>query len=113
VALLFDAAAFWAHPVGPAGRVASVFVLRVAVGALERRPQPALAPLCRQHPLALLPRRTVTDVLTVPALEQRHPVPHLVPLEADNAAPHKISLVAPREPSAWAGSPDPTSSTYR
>jgi hypothetical protein len=38
VALLYDGAAFRAHPVGLAGRVASVFVLRVAVGTLERRP---------------------------------------------------------------------------
>jgi hypothetical protein len=37
----------------------------------------------------------VTDVLAVPALEERHPVPHLVLLEADHVAPHGVSLVTP------------------
>ena len=37
----------------------------------------------------------MTDVLAVAALEERDPVPHLVLLEADDAAPHGISLVAP------------------
>jgi hypothetical protein len=38
----------------------------------------------------------VPDVLAVAALEQRHPVPHLVMLEADYGALHPISLQALR-----------------
>lgn len=92
VALLFDGAAVGAHPVDPTGRVASLLVSRITVGTLERRPQPALSPLGGDHPPALLPGRTVSDVLTVAALEERHPVPHLVLLEADDAAPHNRSV---------------------
>jgi hypothetical protein len=93
VALLLDRAAFGAHPVGPTGRVASLVVVRrIAVGTLERRTQPALSPLGGDHPRALLPRRTVADVLAVAALEERHPVPHFVLLEADDAAPHERSV---------------------
>lgn len=92
VALLFDGAAFGAYPVGPTGRVASLLVNGITVGALEWGPQPALSPLGGNHPPALLPGRTVADVLTVAAPEKRHPVPHLVLLEADDAAPHNRSV---------------------
>jgi hypothetical protein len=36
VPILFDGAAFGAHPVGPTGRVTSLLVRRVADGTLER-----------------------------------------------------------------------------
>ena len=96
VALLFDGAAFGAHPVGPTGRVTSLLVRRVAVGTLERLAQPAPAPLLGHDPLAPLPRGTVTHVLAVAALEERHPLPHPVLFEADHAAPHGVSLIAVR-----------------
>ena len=96
--LLFDGAAFRAHPVGPTGRVATLLVLTVTVDALEGRAQPALPPLGGDHPLSLLPGRSVTDVLPMAALEQRHPVPHLVLFEPDDGAPHDISL-SPDRPS--------------
>jgi hypothetical protein len=91
--LFLDGTAFRAHPVGPAGRGASRFVSRVAAGALERGSQPGLASFRGENPLALLPGRTVTDVLTVATLEQGHPVPHLVLLEAHHGALHRISLM--------------------
>ena len=96
VALFFDGAACGAHPVGPTGWVAALLARRVAVGTLERRTQPALTTLRGEYPRAFLPGRPVTHVLAVAALEERHPVPHLVLLEADDAAPHGFSLVAPR-----------------
>src|SRR6516225_6761233 len=94
--LLFDGAAFRAHPVGRTVRVATLLVRTVTGDALERRAQPALPPLGGDHPLSLLPGRAVTDVLPMAALEQRHPVPDLVLLEAHDAAPHRLSLVARR-----------------
>lgn len=98
VPFCFDGTAFRAHPVGPTGRVATLLLHAVAVDALERRAQPALAPLGADRPLSPLPGWAVTHVLTMAAIEQRHPVPHLVLLEPDDAAPHRISLVARRRP---------------
>jgi hypothetical protein len=92
MALLHDGAAPRAHPGSPAGRVASPGSRLVAVGTFQRRAHPRLAPLRGLHPLALLPGRSVPDVLAVAALEQRHPVPHLVLFEPDDGAPHTISL---------------------
>ena len=88
-----DGAAFGAHAVRPAGRVTALFGIRVALGALERRAELPLASVRSEHPRTLLPWRAVADVLTVAALEERHPVPHLVLLEADHGAPHAISPV--------------------
>jgi hypothetical protein len=69
VALLFEGAAIGAHPVGPTGRVAPLVVEAVTVGALERQAKPAPTTLGGDHPLALLPGRTVTDVLTMATFE--------------------------------------------
>jgi hypothetical protein len=92
VVLVSDDTAFGAHPAGPTGGVASLLVSRITVGTLERRPQPTLSPLGGDHPPALLPGRTVADVLTVAALEEGHPVPHLVLFETDDAASHDRSV---------------------
>lgn len=92
MALLLHGAAFGTHPVGPTGRITSLLVCRIAVGTLERRPQPALPASRGEDPLSFLPRRAVADVLTMAALEDRHPIPHLVLLETDHAAPHDSSV---------------------
>ena len=49
-------------------------------------------PSGRRDPRTLLPRRAVTDVLAVAALEQGHPVPLVVTVEADHGTLHRISL---------------------
>lgn len=101
--LLDDGAALRAHLVGPAGRVAARLVFLIAFGTFERRPQPPLPALRGEHPLALLPRRPVTQVLAVAALEERDPVAHVVLLEADDRTPHAISLLALRIRSSRCG----------
>jgi hypothetical protein len=96
VTLFFEGAAFGAHPIGPTGGIAPLLVGLIAAGTLERRPQPALPARRSEDPFAFLPRRTVTDVLAMAALEERHPVPYLVLLEADYGALHSISLIPGR-----------------
>jgi hypothetical protein len=87
-----DGSALRADLVGQTGGIASLGLVvpgRVIAGAaLEGRAEPLVSPLLREHPRALLPRWAVADVLAVPALEQRHPVPDLVSVEAHDGALH-------------------------
>ena len=71
----------------PAGRVASIRLL-IADPAPERRADPFLPAVRREDPVPLLPRRAVSDVLTVAAGKEGHPLPHVVLLEGNDGAVH-------------------------
>jgi DNA-binding MarR family transcriptional regulator len=74
--------------VGPAGAVAALhFVfggLFVAGPALERCSEACCPPLLGEDPGTLAPGRLVPHVLTVATGQKGHPVPRLVPVEADD-----------------------------
>src|SRR4051812_27466589 len=56
-----------------------------ALTAVQRLAQVALPPFGRGDPWTIRPRRIVTHVLVVTALELRDPVGRLVPMEAGDA----------------------------
>jgi hypothetical protein len=60
----------------------------VAPHAVQRRTEEARAPLGGRHPLAVLPRRVVTHVLAMSAVEIRDPMTFIIPVEPDNATIH-------------------------
>jgi hypothetical protein len=62
--------------------------LLVTPSALQWRADARFSLLCRDHPRALLPRRLMPDVLTMPTFEQGHPLPHVVPVEGDDGPLH-------------------------
>ena len=58
----------------------------VALLAIQLHSQCRLTPFRRNHPRPLGPRRIVTNMLVVAALQSRHPVLLVVPMKADDAA---------------------------
>jgi len=91
-----DGATLGADAVGQTGRVSALaerILARLAVArrTLQELADPAAAALVARDPRALLPRRPVTDVLSVTALEEGDPVPVLVLLEADHGPSHRVS----------------------
>ena len=70
-------------------------VLRfVADHTVQRLTQSRTTAVLRQHPRALLPRRVVTDVLIVTALELGYPVTFIILMEAGHAAFHVPFIIA-------------------
>jgi hypothetical protein len=60
----------------------------VAFFAVKDRAQTAPAPLARNHPLPVHPRRIVPHVLAVPAVQVGNPMALLVLMETDDLALH-------------------------
>src|SRR5919202_152615 len=63
-----------------------------AAGAVEGAPEHARSALRRQDPRAFLPRRIMPHVLSVAALEIRHPVALQILVKADDPPAHVSSF---------------------
>ncbi len=63
-------------------------LLFVAPAALQLITEKTRPPLRRDHPRPVLKRRVVTNVLSMPALKFRYPMPILVLVETNNLLQH-------------------------